>query len=110
MNSLHNIFSNVELDRFKKLIQLSIEDGSIFPNWEFSILTGAQLDEAKQVCKNWPQVDLGDEGVYLVLRGILANVIGYPHKNWIQIHSRTSLNEASIRDFKQRLDKTWIAN
>lgn len=104
MNRLTANFSRTELDRLRILLELSLEDGLIFPNWEFSILTGAQVEEARTVLSHWPNVDLKEESVWLTLSGVLRNIVGYPHRQEKLIFQKTSLQTHDLKELLDRLN------
>ena len=99
-----DIYTEDELRVIKSVMKMCTRDDLIFPQWEFSILTGVKICEAEEVIESWPEVDLADEGVLLTIRGILGNLIGYPHGRGDYLYSKTSLDAEDFRMLKERLD------
>jgi len=93
---LNDIFTFNEIQVMKKIIAMSIEDDLIFPNWEFSILIGINLDEAQSILDKWPDINFTEENVALMVNNILANLMGYPHGQDAYILSETGLNSDDI--------------
>ncbi|WP_068089242.1 hypothetical protein [Polycladidibacter stylochi] len=100
-----DIFTLNEMQAIKRCIALSIEDDLIFPNWEFQILTGASLEEARSTLNQWPDVELTKESVRLTVRGILVNLLGYPHGKESLILSETGLKLDDIERLFAQLPK-----
>lgn len=54
-------------------------EGAFFPEWEFYTLFGVERNTLAKIVKSWPNVDDGEEEVFLAINNTLGNLVGYPH-------------------------------
>ena len=99
------IFTTEEISLIEKCIALSLEEGLIFPSWEFSILTGMSFNEARMILKNWPELELEKNDTARALRVIFNNLAGYPHKKEALILSETGLDLDGVHRLFKRFPK-----
>ena len=105
-----DVYTVDEIHKLKILLELSLVDELIFPHWEFPILTGASVSEAQELLSKWPNVTLEDEVTMLTLRGVLGNLIGYPHKKDEFLISKTGMDYKDYRKLRKRLDNLGHRN
>lgn len=82
-----------------KSLQTALGENPVLPHWEFPILTGVSVEKAMGVLKAWPDVDIGAETEWRVLRGVFHNLWGYPHRQAERVFTETGLRREDFRRF-----------
>ncbi len=97
------VYSKEEVIAVGKCLQCALEDDPVLPHWEFPILTGVAVEDAMQVVRAWPDVELSDDDTGGTVHGVLANLIGYPHEEWERVTHETGLSQKEIKSLFTKL-------
>ena len=94
-----NIFTLAEVEKIGACLELGLKEEFI-PAWEFSTLIPAKREEAIELVRRWPNVNIAEEKTWLITYGILANLWGYPHgeTEWLE----------RVIDEDKCIIKTWF--
>lgn len=101
MNTPSRHFTQHELTLIKAIFDLALTN-----NWfevsEFRTLIGVDIEEATDVVREWPDVDLSNEVVFLTVSNLLNNIAGYPHgrDKELQYHGVT---QVELSNWSKRL-------
>jgi hypothetical protein len=73
--------SPTELKILHHCMQVTANDPTLFPDWEFFTLFGLTRAEFITVLDRWPDLDESKLDTRLAIQNSLNNLLGYPHQH-----------------------------
>jgi hypothetical protein len=107
LTSFSENLTPAEIETVRRGLAASVE-GKFFPDWEFQTLMGVDRDVVRNVLNAWPNVTVGKDEFMCAVMNSLNNLLGYPHKQEIQLQQFVAEGRAAIGNVLRRLTELGL--
>ncbi|NOX72565.1 MAG: hypothetical protein GXP03_02690 [Alphaproteobacteria bacterium] len=110
IKTLEQKFTTAEMEVIGLCLDCALNGDPVIPHKHFPTLAGPNIEDAMEIVRAWPKVDIGSHVTRTTVRGVLHNLWGYPHNKRERVTQETGLTNSEIKDLFDRWQSAFPAN